>query len=145
MRSLLEAFCTHSCTLACTRIYAYLTRASWFARASFSSLCKCTRSSSRVYEGARYVIPGISTLSSHAKVPAAVRDKTSYIGTLSSSGQNRSSCHRAGVSTKMWRLANGIVKDRLNPEFRNEVPALVRARERAHTRDWRLYADVLLI
>jgi len=35
-------------------------------------------------------ILGISTLSSHAKVPVAVRDKTSYIGTLSSSRQNQS-------------------------------------------------------
>lgn len=57
----------------------------------------------------------ISTLSSHAKVSVAVRDKTSYIGTLSSSRQNQSFLlHR--VST--WRLPNGIVKDKLNPEFR---------------------------
>jgi len=32
----------------------------------------------------------ISTLSSHAKVSVAVRDKTSYIGTLSSLRQNQS-------------------------------------------------------
>lgn len=43
-----------------------------------------------VYERPLLRIPWISTLSSHAKVPVAALDKTSYIGTLSSSRQSQS-------------------------------------------------------
>lgn len=56
----------------------------------------------------------ILTLSSHAKVPVAVRDKRQVISALCPA-RGKTKVSARVIDEETWRLSNGIVKDRLNP------------------------------